>query len=1031
MPQKITPRRYLYAFLILIITTLILKAQNSPLPIAPITESDREIARVPALVLNSKPLARLAANERLTLSISFKSRHEKELKQLLADLYNPQSPYFHQWLAPTEFGERFGRSEIEFQAIQQWLQEQGLKVEQAWPNRLSISFSGTAQTIEKTFQVQLQRYQGPDARVFYAHNRPPTLPSQFASIVNSIKGLSNAVVYHTNNQLHKVSAQTQAQIQAEIQRQTKANPPNQGVAGRIGNSQEFAAPKDFATLYNITPLADADIQGQNQKVAVIINSDITDADISTYRRLFNLPPANVNRLVPPGLTKPPVRFQGEAELDTQSISAVAPMAEIDLILIPELTNEAVFMAEQFVINTARIPIVSESFGGCESDNFDPAEQMLMLQAVAQGIGIFVAAGDEGAECFPGGTPGRPAINCPACYEGVTAVGGTQVLATFDRITGDLTDLTQESVWNDAPGVRFDCDGMPLKNPGGATGGGASARIPMPKYQVSATGFTAGVPTNDKRLIPDISLLAGRPNVLVVIAGGGFLASGTSGSTPLWAAIMSLVNQQTGAIQGSPNNEIYRLGTEQFKNNGATVFRDITLGDNRTLDRSPCVVTGASGINAKVGYDAVTGWGVPNVEAFAKNYGVVAPPKVVVLNPLGNETFKSGQPLNIVWQTTDTRTITKHDISLSTDGGLTFPLTLASGLAGTAQQFTGIVPMLNSSQAQVQVTATNNAQASGRGRSNSFSIDSGDKVVPTVVVKSPNGQETLNAGSQFMINWSASDNVGITRQDITLSTDGGKTFPTTIATGLPGNAQTFLWTVPALDTNQAQVRVTAFDTSGNVGLANSAQNFTITTSNFVLNVSPTNSTIMVGQSVSINITAQPIGNFTSPINLSVAVDPADNSSISANLSTSSIMAGTSATLTLSAANLTSAQSFSINLIASAGRLVQTVPITLSVAVPDFALSFDNSQITLSRGQKANISLTINRIANFADRITVVAPLGKPIKVKFAPASQTTTGNSVSFMLKTNKSGPIGPQKITFTGQDSSGRSRTATLTLILQ
>src|SRR5205823_5321483 len=70
----------------------------------------------------------------------------------------------------------------------------------------------------------------------------------------------------------------------------------------------------------------------------------------------------------------------------------------------------------------------------------------------------------------------------------------------------------------------------------------------------------------------------------------------------------------------------------------------------------------------------------------------------------------------------------------------------------------------------------------------------DTQPPTIVVSTPNGGESLIANGQFNITWTANDNVGVTAQEIALSTDGGASFPVTIASGLAGNAQSFQWTV---------------------------------------------------------------------------------------------------------------------------------------------------------------------------------------------------------------------------------------------
>jgi YD repeat-containing protein len=86
--------------------------------------------------------------------------------------------------------------------------------------------------------------------------------------------------------------------------------------------------------------------------------------------------------------------------------------------------------------------------------------------------------------------------------------------------------------------------------------------------------------------------------------------------------------------------------------------------------------------------------------------------------------------------------------------------------------------------------------------------------PEVTVLIPNGGENILARSIFTIRWSSTDIQGISSQEIRLSTDGGQTFSTVIASGLQGDVQTYNWDVPAdLVTNHGRIRVTVTDISG--------------------------------------------------------------------------------------------------------------------------------------------------------------------------------------------------------------------------
>ncbi len=82
--------------------------------------------------------------------------------------------------------------------------------------------------------------------------------------------------------------------------------------------------------------------------------------------------------------------------------------------------------------------------------------------------------------------------------------------------------------------------------------------------------------------------------------------------------------------------------------------------------------------------------------------------------------------------------------------------------------------------------------------------------PSVAVFSPNGGESLVAGSVQTVRWSASDDHGVQSVSIWYSTDGGVTI-SPIVSGL-SNSGSYAWTVPGTLTNSGLIYVLATDGS---------------------------------------------------------------------------------------------------------------------------------------------------------------------------------------------------------------------------
>ncbi len=92
----------------------------------------------------------------------------------------------------------------------------------------------------------------------------------------------------------------------------------------------------------------------------------------------------------------------------------------------------------------------------------------------------------------------------------------------------------------------------------------------------------------------------------------------------------------------------------------------------------------------------------------------------------------------------------------------------------------------------------------------------DQEAPVITLIRPTGGEVLPGGTTYRIQWVSDDNVGVASQDIALSTDGGQTFGTAIATGISGTAQTYDWILPPdiAPSRTAVLRITATDNAGN-------------------------------------------------------------------------------------------------------------------------------------------------------------------------------------------------------------------------
>lgn len=369
------------------------------------------------------------------------------------------------------------------------------------------------------------------------------------------------------------------------------------------------SPQQIRAAYDVTSLLNKGITGTGRTIVIIdaYQSPTIVADLHTFDQIFGLPDPKLNIIAPDGLTPfdytdpNQVGWAGEITLDVEWSHAIAPGATIDLVLAKSNNDPDILSATSYAVHHNLGDVISQSFGEGEACSGVPlsAQHAVFEQALREGTTVFASSGDEGAaqasQTTPvacgGSEPYYKSASTPASDPAVTGVGATSLNANAQ--TGAYIS---ESAWND----EF-----------GASGGGYSSVFARPAFQNQVVRNRArGVPdvayngdVNGGVLTVWSSYAAGAPQ-LVYIFGG------TSAGSPQWAAITALGDQLAGRRLGFLNDALYQIGTSKAY---TRAFHDTTAGNNTftTTDNNgnPLVITG---YNTTPGWDAVTGWGSPDV-----------------------------------------------------------------------------------------------------------------------------------------------------------------------------------------------------------------------------------------------------------------------------------------------------------------------------------------------------------------------------------------------------------------------------------
>jgi subtilase family serine protease len=527
---------------------------------------------------------------------------QAELDRFLAGLQDPSSPDFHRWLTPEEFGERFGPSSGDIDAITGWFKSHGFVVEAVGKGKSWINFSGTVADVEVAFHTTIHTYMV-RGRLYHANAGDPSIPSGLADVVTGVASLND----FPRKPMHHA-------IQPAVQ------------PDYTSGATHYLSPGDFAVIYDVNALYNAGIDGSGQSIAIVGRTHPPGTEWATFRTMMGLP-ANPPTVIVNG--PDPGDLGGdedvEADLDVEWSGAVATNATI-LFVTSQSTGstDGVDLSAQYIVDNNLAPVMSTSFGECEADLGTSENQFyngLWQQAAAQGITAFVSSGDSGAAGCDAASDSRgagKAVNGLASTPHNVAVGGTEFnegSGTYWGGTNGGSGYTSalgyipEVVWNES-GANGGSDLY-------ATGGGLSIEYTKPAWQVAP-----GVPSANNRSVPDVALSsAGHDAYLVETLGALYAVYGTSASSPSMAGLMALVAQNTGQRQGNANTRFYQLGNAQYGASGVMVFHDILSGNNS--------VPGVTGYSAGTGYSCTTGLGSVDAYALVANW---TPDFVIAASP---------------------------------------------------------------------------------------------------------------------------------------------------------------------------------------------------------------------------------------------------------------------------------------------------------------------------------------------------------------------------------------------------------------
>lgn len=389
-----------------------------------------------------------------------------------------------------------------------------------------------------------------------------------------------------------------------------------------GVSTPPITPRAVTSLYGIPPSARVTNATTTQAVVEFEEQYYSKEDLKMYMSEMGLPaPGPVTVVGPNNDTDP----GGEANLDIQWIMGVAPSAATTFWSIKanssvEIDDILAWATAMVALESGRPSVNSISYGMTEGavDRYQGPGYVLrsdaeFMKLALLGVTIIIACGDTGA-----GDLGAPPMSNPTCdvlgpdwpsqSPYVLAIGSTYVSPNAEPVCYEGVDCSAGPLGEVV--VSLD-NGLFW-----SSGGGFSNKQGTASYQKDVVDAYLA----EKQFLPPASMFnaSGRAypdavaighNLETVLAGEFIPIDGTSASAPIFAGVMTLLNDAR-ANAGMPPLGFANVWLYQTAAERPGAFRDVLVGNNRCGAYGWYPECCSDGFGAAPGWDAASGFGSP-------------------------------------------------------------------------------------------------------------------------------------------------------------------------------------------------------------------------------------------------------------------------------------------------------------------------------------------------------------------------------------------------------------------------------------
>jgi subtilase family serine protease len=565
----------------------------------------------------------------MMLQLQRTPEQEQALQQFISEIHDPTSPLFHQWIAAEEFGQRYGVPPADVAKVTNWLESEGFTVNLVYPNQMVIDFTGTAGQVRQAFHTEIHNLVA-KGQAHIANMSDPQIPVALASTLAGVVSLNDFRPHPTLqarvNYTYScgTNCNEYAVVPADLWTIYNFNPAfaagysGQGQTIVVVEDSDVYTAADWNTFRSVLGLASAYPLGSLAQVnppssptnncadpGVNPNGDDGEAATDVEWASAGAPSAAIELA---SCSDTETNFGGFIALANLLNASGTPPP---IVSISYGASESLIGAggnayinslyQQAVTEGVSVFVSSGDEGAASSDaGEDYAQNGITVSAFTSTPYNVSVGGTDFADTYEGKNStywnSTNAANYGSALSYIPEVPWNDSCASvlIGDFLGVLPTYGSSGLCNDAN----DVDKYGLLTTTAGSGGPSGCATGAPDISGVVGGTCAGYikppwqsglignPSDGVRDIPDVSLFAsnGAWSHYYVVCfsdtfNGGNSCSGTpntwagfggtSVSSPIMAAIQSLINQASGSRWGNPNPAYYALAAAEYGSAGST------------------------------------------------------------------------------------------------------------------------------------------------------------------------------------------------------------------------------------------------------------------------------------------------------------------------------------------------------------------------------------------------------------------------------------------------------------------------------